>query len=41
MNVCDMVVVVVVMGCCEVSECVVTGGTVEMTVAGLPWLVML
>ena len=41
MNVCDMVVVVVVVKCCGLSDCVVTGGSVEMTVLRLQWLVML
>ena len=39
MNVCDMEVVVV--ECCGVCDCVVVGGSVEMTVVRLPWLVML
>ena len=39
MNVCVMEVAVV--ECCGVSDCVVTGRSVEMTVARLPWLVML
>ena len=39
MNVCDMEVVVV--ECCGVNDCVTTGGSVEMTVVRLPWLVML
>ena len=29
------------MECCGVSDCVVTGDNVEMTVVRLPWLVML
>ena len=43
MNVCDVVaaVVVMVVKCCEVSDRVVTGGSVEMIVVRLPWLVML
>ena len=39
MNVCDMEVVVV--EGCGVNDCVVTGGSVELTVAMLPWLVTL
>ena len=39
MNVGDMEVVVV--ECCGVDDCVMTGGSVEMTVVRLPWLVML
>ena len=39
MNVCD--VEVVVAECCGVNDCVMTGGSVEMTVMRLPWLVML
>ena len=39
MNICDVEVVVV--ECCGVDDCVMTGGSVEMTVARLPWLVTL
>ena len=39
MNVYGMEVVVV--ECCGASDCVVTGGSVEMNVVRLPWLVML
>ena len=38
MNVCDMVVVV---ECCGVRDCLVSGGSEEMTVMRLPWLMML
>ena len=37
MAVCD--VVVVVMEFCGVNDCVMTGGSVEMTAKRLPWLV--
>ena len=37
MNVCDMEVV----ECCGVNDCVLTAGSVEMTVVRLPWLVTL
>ena len=36
MNVCDVEVVV---ECCVVNDCVLTGGSVEMTVMRLPWSV--
>ena len=36
MNACDAEVVV---KCCGVNDCMMTGGSVEMTVARLPWLV--
>ena len=39
MNACDVEVVVV--ECCGVNDYVMTGGSVEMTVARLPWLVKL
>ena len=39
MAVCDVEVVVV--ECCGVNDCVMTGGSVEMTVVMLPWLVTL
>ena len=39
MNVCDIEVVVV--ECCGVNDCVMTGGSVELTVMRLPWLVTL
>ena len=39
MNVCDVEVVVV--ECCGVNDCVMTGGSVEMTVMRLPWLMTL
>ena len=32
---------VVVGECCGVNDCVITGGSVEMTMARLPWLVTL
>ena len=43
LNVCDIVLVVnvVTMKCCKVSDCVVTGGCVKMTVVRLPGLVLL
>ena len=37
MAVCDVEVVVV--ECCGVNDCVMTGGSAEMTVMKLPWLV--
>ena len=37
MAVCDVEVVVV--ECCGVNDCVMTGGSAEMTVMRLPWLV--
>ena len=38
MAVCDVEVLVVV-ECCGVNDCVMTGGSAEMTVMRLPWLV--
>ena len=41
MDACDMVFVVVVVEWCRVNDCVVTGGSVEMSVVRVPWLVVL
>ena len=39
MNVCGVEVVVV--ECCGVHDCVMTGGSVEMIVVRLPWFLTL